>query len=395
MVLLKLIPLACVMAALLSLTLGTSFKPTPHRSLIFVNHQTGFVIGDGSFYRTDDGGYTWACLTQRVPGSGAFSPRDGFFLDPNRGWLIADDRILQTADGGMSWDDIRPSERILPECSDNHLAIRFLTPEVGWVAGVASRESSCEYVSYVLRTLNGGRSWQRIIFDRGTRHEFLYELYFQDERRGFAVGLTTIYATEDGGESWVSRSSFPDGHKSPRDWPTIHFVDNTYGWVVANGQLMITRDEGRTWVLDEQLKHIGYIRGSLLISRSTGFVSGDNFLLRTTDGGITWQVVGTGGVVFRMCFVDERTGWTIDSDLKASFHVKKTEDGGASWRTIYRRPYIRWQPVVTSRNSEKTEVKRHLQKRATVRDEASAKGAGLVLGACLTVVAADPPQVGG
>ncbi len=308
-----------------------------------MNDRTGFVIGDGSVYRTDNGGKTWTCLTQRVPESDIFSPRDGFFLDPYRGWLVDHARILSTVDGGQTWDDISPYHRSTnqPDCQDEHFAVRFLTPDVGWVVGKGARESSCQDTSYVLRTSDGGHTWGRITLDAGTKGDFLFDLDFKDARRGWAVGYYGIYSTVDGGVTWQIQSCVPDGDRHPHAWPMIQFVDPDHGVVVANGQVKFTRDGGLNWFEDQQLKDICYVRSSFFVTNTIGFVSGDDFLLRTTDGGATWQTVGTGGVVFRISFSGRTTGWAMRSCLTDSFAITKTEDGGASWVTIFTKPTIR------------------------------------------------------
>jgi photosystem II stability/assembly factor-like uncharacterized protein len=322
---------------LAGLTVADIFIPTPHRTLIFVNRQTGFVIGDGSLYRSDDGGITWKCLTESVPGHGYFAPRDGFFLSEKQGWLVSGARILATRDGGMSWQDISPPQRSLakPDCYESHLRIRFLTPLIGWVVGAGEREGSCQDLSYVLRTRDGGRNWQRIFFDWRPfpTGDLLFDFHFWGSQRGWAVGYAGIYATGDGGEKWRLQSEVPMGRR-PHDWPTIGFVDSSWGWAKANGQVMYTHNGGRTWAVDDFLLDRVYVRTALFLNKTTGLVSGDDFLLRTGDGGKSWRRVGEGGVVFKMSFLDETTGWAIDSDLKRSFRVVKTEDGGISWITI-------------------------------------------------------------
>jgi photosystem II stability/assembly factor-like uncharacterized protein len=313
---------------------ATTVIPTPHRTLIFVNQHRGFVIGDGSFYRSDDGGATWKCLTDRVPGHGRFSPRDGFFLNDRQGWLVSNDRILATEDGGTNWKDVSPLHRSSnkPGCFDDHFRVRFLTPLIGWVVGKGALESSCEGISYVLRTQDGGHTWHRTIFRGiGEPRDFLFDFAFKDHRNGCAIGYWGIYTTEDGGDSWLLRSEVPDGSRRTFDWPSMQMVDSDFGSIAANGKVKFTRDGGRTWLLDRALSRLGYVRTVLFLDRKKGLVSGDEFLLRTTDAGKSLRQVGKGDFLIRMSFVNPRTGWAMISDLKSSFRVMKTDDGGASW----------------------------------------------------------------
>ena len=84
-------------------------------------------------------------------------------------------------------------------------------------------------------------------------------------------------------------------------------------------------------VLNGALKEAPYVRTVFFLDRTIGFVSGDGFLLRTTDGGKSWRNVGSGGVAFQLSFIDKNNGWAMDSDLKDAFQITKTVDGGASW----------------------------------------------------------------
>lgn len=84
----------------------------------------------------------------------------------------------------------------------------------------------------------------------------------------------------------------------------IHFMDQAIGIVVTyDGQIFRTKDGGSTWVLkytsptpDQQLHQIlftdpqtGYVVGGSLSCNGNGCVPPGGILLKTTDGGNSWQ----------------------------------------------------------------------------------------------------------
>lgn len=88
-----------------------------------------------------------------------------------------------------------------------------------------------------------GTTWtQADVPVRGT----LTALEFQDPRNGFAVGHdATILRTKDGGESWNLVKFDPE---SQNVFLNVRFRTPQWGYIVGtNGQLLITRDGGVSW----------------------------------------------------------------------------------------------------------------------------------------------------
>lgn len=152
--------------------------------LTAVDARHAWVYGDsGSLAATTDG-TTWSAVN--LPAGVSAGAID--FVDPAHGWLSASGRggTYATANGGQTWSR-------LPDPNGRRLGARldFVSPHVGWA--VTPR--------WVLKTVDGGQTWQRI------RHLRLYPqaLAFSDADHGWVLG-EPLLGTADGGRTWVRHS---------------------------------------------------------------------------------------------------------------------------------------------------------------------------------------------
>jgi len=134
---------------------------------------------------------------------------------------------------------------------------------------------------------------------------------FLDRLHGFLMlstqGGTTLLATSDGGGSW-SRRSMPG---SLSDETSIGWLDARNGWAWTSSGPLIptptvplyrTRDGGATWArVQANLRYQtadGSVNDIYFVDDKVGFAvryteaAGYNWLVRTTDGGLTWTEVG-------------------------------------------------------------------------------------------------------
>ncbi len=174
------------------------------RDVFFLDGKHGWLIGNfygraqsniGGLFVTADGGQSWKRIpltleTQYV--SGRFTPgllHSVRFTDENTGSVTGEMKdgenrfffALHTRDGGKTWEQFRTPSRA------TH-STQFLDPENGWMAAFAQREGSAEAVVYdtnLMRTDNGGMSWQNDFTAKGSR---IRSLFFLSPQKGWAVG---------------------------------------------------------------------------------------------------------------------------------------------------------------------------------------------------------------
>src|SRR5512146_2431968 len=181
-------------------------------------------------------------------------------------------------------------------------AIQFADASHGWAAGNGR----------ILATSDGGHSWTRQYAGPAAP----YQVDFTDAAHGWAVGKNVLLRTADGGGTWTAaaepafRASGPGTPCQGID--TVHFVSPSVGYAVAGG---VTG------------------AGAPVLGSLSGPFSGGR-LLRTADGGQTWQQLGgTPANPESACFTSASDGY-----LGTPGAIWHTGDGGTTWTKSFTEP---------------------------------------------------------
>ncbi len=287
-------------------------------AVFFLDERRGWAVGgNGVLIATEDGGVSWRARPRPTEDT----LHDVYFTDERNGWLVCERSIydlkelddtrtylLRTKDGGRSWDRVN----VLGKQDDDALLVRALFTHEG--RGWAFGEGGTLYT-----TRDGGATWERQRVP--TRHLLLGGL-FLDGEQGWLVGAgSTLLQTSDGGETWnigtllgfvPPASAGPDARRVR--FTATSFVDRSRGWAVgAEGQVFATRNGGRTWTPQESNTTADLLDVKFLDGRE-GWASGaGGTLLHTVDGGSRWEIVpsGTTHALERLCFVGRARGWAV------------------------------------------------------------------------------------
>jgi photosystem II stability/assembly factor-like uncharacterized protein len=183
---------------LLGLPVESSVGNFGLRDVFFLNADNGWMIGNfygrgsssiGGLFVTSDGGKSWKRMN--LPDS-SDRPTPGElhsvrFSDLNTGTVAGemydgDVRfffVLHTRDGGQTWEKHRRPSRA------TH-STRFIDLANGWSAASAPRAGSATtYDTTLMRTGDGGKTWENDFIARGGR---IRNLYFLSPTKGWAVG---------------------------------------------------------------------------------------------------------------------------------------------------------------------------------------------------------------
>ncbi|MCX8042620.1 MAG: YCF48-related protein [Desulfobacterota bacterium] len=279
-----------------------------------------WIAGDyGVIFHSSDGGTTW-----REQRSGVdVMLCDIQFIDTKTGWIVGGQgTLLATTDGGTTW--IRYDTGVMRHL----LSLSFVDTQYGWVVG--------EFAT-ILYTQDGGKTWQTL----GEQSDLLYNrVCFVDRMTGWIVGEAgLILHTTDGGRTWnqqmpefFKRDNLEDEYDRPR--PTLFglsFTDAQNGWICGmDSTIMRTRDGGATWELVPTQRGEPLYTICIKGGRSWCVGNKGTYLL-SRDGGEGWQrmeeAITTKVLFADVDFSNDRTGWIVGS----SGLIVKTTDGGESW----------------------------------------------------------------
>jgi photosystem II stability/assembly factor-like uncharacterized protein len=263
--------------------------------------QTGSSIGMGSFqygpspdpaaqglYRTVDGGLHWT-LESTGPGAaatGCFFGGDMTFISTTRGWILPNCppglghsrlELLATSNGGVTWSVQELATDSRCPCGLDGAPV-FFDQQYGFAQGHES-----DGTPLLLATTDGGSSWSaRTVPGEGSKGGIL-RLSFADASAGWAI----VQVAKKG--PIYPSSTCSSGYAYS---PSVCFPPP---------QMYRTVDGGRTWALmqTDLFSPDGEVYSLLFVDAHNGFALRDLFstqnlqsvLLRTTDGGTTWQLV--------------------------------------------------------------------------------------------------------
>jgi len=214
---------------------------------------------------------------------------------------------LWSDDGGASW-----TQAPVPVSTDL-TAVHLVSRERGWAVG---------HDGVVLATADGGRSWvkqldgravgallvawsahaeegraalpgqARLMAAQAPDLPFL-DVWFADERTGFAVGaFNLILRTDDGGRSWTP---WLDRTDNPRGL-SLHAIRRVAGkvWIVGELGLVLRLDPRRGRFEAVRVPYGGSFFGVIGSDRIVVACGLRGNAFRTTDRGATWRRVDTG-----------------------------------------------------------------------------------------------------
>lgn len=157
---------------------------------------------------------------------------------------------------------------------------------------------------------------------------------------GYAVGDGgVVVKSTDGGSTWSAVQSGFQGNI----WYT-RFVNANEGIIAGdNGAAMKTTDGGATWsalntdlragALPSFLFSVQYLSPQTIFMAGGDGEAGGAVVLRSSDGGATWNKVHPSGSLFldRCFFFDATRGIAIGASFAGGGVILLTTDGGATW----------------------------------------------------------------
>ena len=232
--------------------------------------------------------------------------------------------------------------------------VSAVSERVAWASGAAST---------VLRTVDGGRTWEKL--NVTTDALDFRDIDAIDAQTAYILSIgngpdSRIYKTTDAGKTWNLQFKNED-QKAFLD--AMSFWDANHGIAFGDSvdkqfYILTTADGGRTWSrvpatnLPSAQENEGAFAASgtniALFGKSHAWIgtgaAAKSRVLRTTDGGRTWQIAdtplasGPSSGIFSIAFRDAKHGVIAGGDYKkeqeAVDNLAVTNDGGITWTLV-------------------------------------------------------------
>jgi photosystem II stability/assembly factor-like uncharacterized protein len=269
-----------------------------------VDASTAWTVGDpdsgyASIYRTTDGGTTWVrkgSLTT-IPDSEFTGLNKIFAASAGQAWAVGMGTILHTSDGGDSWTNQIPT-------GYESTAFQGVYSPDGvnvWVTG-----GSKNGFATILKSGDGGLTWLRQTNGDVIQADALLGISAVDASSAWTVGGDpdggyVVLHTGDGGSNWTKMYSFGFG-----DANEVSAANGSAVWVACDSQILRSTDGGQSW---DNPSSPPYTMGISAVSSEeawavvNGETSQSGSILHTSDGGATWTTQLSGETLAPM--------WTI------------------------------------------------------------------------------------
>jgi photosystem II stability/assembly factor-like uncharacterized protein len=162
-------------------------------------------------------------------------------------------------------------------------------------------------------------------------------------RQGWLVSGNRLYWTDDQGETWVDIS--------PALTNLAYFLPSGQSWALSSPndealRLFNSSDRGKTWTsvnlnlpfyngIPIQLQFTSANTGWMVVKKMTSQAFSIASLMKTTDGGLTWQSYDL-PMAGQVSFTSPEQGWLMGSTAEQFF---QTTDGGHTWVPAERSGY--------------------------------------------------------
>jgi photosystem II stability/assembly factor-like uncharacterized protein len=307
---------------------GTPVVERDRLGALLARSSTGLVT-----VRSTDDGRSWGQLPRALGAEAAITSFT--FNDIDHGLaLAADGLLLETSDNGLSWA--------------TRTRLGGKTATAGQLQAKAGQLWLVDSDGRLQRSRDSGRTWAPVAVPTAGADPVITAQFFDASNGLVTVNTCTgevplrvcdrwLHVTQDGGGSWVKRSS-PLGNNVG----VMTFGSASHGVRVVNngsGAIDYTSDGGLSWSAATTGSAFGLSASRVIWTDADhAWLISVGQLWRSDDGGRSWRQVNSpalqtptsaqASVSMRdLVFADAQNGWLVGDDGT----VYGTSDGGTSW----------------------------------------------------------------
>jgi photosystem II stability/assembly factor-like uncharacterized protein len=243
--------------------------------------------------------------------------------------------------------------RLLPDSpgitgSSRNEDIHFINENTGWCVG---------YTGEVYRTVNGGANWTTVF--NSTFGKSFRSVGFFDENTGILGTLISdsnkvLYRTTNSGFNWTAVTNISGTR--PQGICGINIVNENLAYACGryfgSGRIIKTTDKGLTWnlvfsdtVVVKALIDIYFWSpdSGIAVGGNSANLLGNAVIIKTTNGGVSWVRVHVTPRQSEWCwkisFINVNTGFVSIERGSGFAYILKTTNSGNNWTEIPFRNY--------------------------------------------------------
>lgn len=299
------------------------------RDIKFVTNSVGFILASGSpqnkILRTIDGGATW-----NIVYTGYYSPRaidnyDDMHIAVSCHREIYESGVLLSENNGLTWEEFSCYSGFSWNANWSIVLINDIMDLI--MAGNMG----------MMFWSSAGYIWNNL-YERTFWGE-IYQVQFLNQNNGFVLAeshtggmaASDILNTHDGGLTWNLCGSIGNYQGTFFSIsPEVYIL----AYYLSNLMLKKTTDGGFTWTY----VNTGFYFEPYCIKFNdvnNGLITGEGYIIKTTDSGETWQEVIPGGgwiyFYFDIEYLSPDTVFAVGEGMPNETIITKSFDGGITW----------------------------------------------------------------
>ncbi len=269
----------------------------------FADCNNGVATGGGNINVTTDGGKTWWDRTRQDFINSFYSINGFSYVNNNPAkayFAVSNGTIYSTPNLNIAPPATPTLDPVYADGLMQMNDVATIGTDSVWAVGYSSFSVPSAFrTSKIYRSINGGLNWSVYSgFSVGTLSQNLTDIEFPSRLIGYAAGnRDTIYKTTNGGVTW-SKLPLPSPGVTPQlTYRDMFAVNDNLVFIVGNGfprrQVLRTTDGGATWQdISGNLiaQGAGNFNGVLFQDANNGYVMTPGLMFKTTNGGTTWTM---------------------------------------------------------------------------------------------------------